>query len=122
MDIKIVDENGQVAKESVVAAKEPETVTVRLEDYLLPSIASLFDIKPSEIGEYKEKLKVLLKYARTQTNERTPEAIKWAIRSLQGKIGSPPSGERWINYLHRYITLRMEKEEIEEKIKSFEGG
>lgn len=120
MDIKIVDNKGQDVKQEEKEVKEPETITVKLDDYLLPSIASLFDIKPTEVGQYKEKLKTLLEYAKSQTQEKTPEALKWVIRSLQGKIGSPPFGERWINYLHRYIVLRQEKKKIEDEIKSFE--
>jgi hypothetical protein len=120
MDIKIVDREGKEVKQEKTEVKEPETIAVKLDEYMLPSIASLFDLKPQEVGKYKEELKTLYEYAKTQTNERTPEALKWVIRSLQGKIGSPPFGERWITYLNRYVRLRMEKNKIEEEIKSFE--
>jgi len=120
MDIKVVNQQGEEVKQEYKGMKEPETVAVKLDEYMLPSIASIFGLKLNEISQYKEELKTLYEYAKTQTEQRTPEALKRVIRSLQGKIGSPPFGERWITYLNRYVKLRMEKNEIEEEIKSFE--
>jgi len=120
MDIKVVNQQGEEIKQEYKEVKEPETIAVKLDEYMLPSIASIFDLKPNEIDQYKEELKTLYEYAKTQTELRTPEALKWVIRSLQGQIGSPPFGERWITYLNRYVKLRMEKNKIEEEIKSFE--
>lgn len=119
MQIKIVDNQGEEIVEEPREAKEPAETT-NYDDILITSVGQLFDMKPSEMGVSKDKIQLLIDYACTQTDERTPEAIKWVIRSLQGKVGTPPLGEKWINYLSKYAYLKLEGLKLKKEAENFE--
>jgi hypothetical protein len=119
MDIKIVDNQGVEEVPEVREAKEPGETT-NYDDLLITSVGQLFDMKPSEMGAMKDKIQLLIDYARTQTEETSPESIKWAIRSLQGKVGTPPLGEKWINYLSKYCYLKLEGLKLKAETENYE--
>lgn len=63
----------------------------------------------SEKARYDSKIKDIVNWAKNVTEDHTPEGIKWAIRDMQMKIGSPRVGESFIDYLHSYIALATQK-------------
>jgi hypothetical protein len=119
MDIKIVNDQGIEEVEEPKVAGEPGETT-NFSDVLIMSVGQLFDLKPSEMGAMKDKIQILIDYAKTQTDNDSPESIKWAIRSLQGKVGTPPLGEKWINYLSKYAYLKLEGLKLKEETEQFE--
>lgn len=119
MDIKI---DGQEAPK-VEEIKEPETQVVKDGEYLPQQIAQMFDFKPSEVSQYQNKIQTLIEYAKTKTEDHSPEGLKWAIRSLSLKVGTPPLGEKLINYLGKYAYLELETRRLEkEKEKYIQNG
>jgi hypothetical protein len=98
-----------------VSLKEPETVPIIPGDILLFSVGQMFDLKPIEIASNREKLNLLIDFAKTQTEDRSAEGIKWAIRSLQGKVGTPPLGQKWIDYLSEFCYISLEGMKLEKE-------
>src|SRR3990167_11270334 len=107
MDIKIVGTTGEEVKQEPM--KESDSLPVITGDLMVQSVGQMFDMRPAEILTWKEKIGLLIDYAKTQTDDRTPEGIKWAIRSLQGRGGTPPLGEKWGNYLSKYAWLKLDE-------------
>lgn len=122
MDIKIVDQN---QKEVINEVKEISTPPeIEQEGVMLREQVgkTLFDFKPSEMASYKDKLNVLIDYAKTKTDDHSPDGIKWALRQLGMKLGTPPLGEKLINYLHIYAKLYLQGRRIEEEKNKFLRG
>ena len=123
MDIKIVGDNGVVNGESVEKKVEaPETTIIPEGVLLLEQVAQLFDFKPSEVQAYKTELNTLLEYAKLKTDDTSPEGLKWAIRNLSLKVGTPPIGEKMIKYLTRYAYLYLEGKKIDKQKEQFLKG
>ena len=68
--------------------------------------------KESEFSKYADKIHTLLEYAKKESPDHTPENIKWVIRSLELKLGSPPFAEKRINHVARYAYLLSEESRI----------
>ena len=122
MDIKIV---GQ--PEAVEPKEEPKvdenSPVVNLEGILLvEQVGQLFDFRPSEASQYKSKINTLIDYAKLKTDDHSPEGIKWALRDLQLKLGTPGMGEKMINYMTRYAYLYLESKKIEKEKQKFLRG
>ena len=106
-DITIVDENN----EPIEQVKEIATPPVIEQDgvMLREQVAKiLFDFTPSEMASYKDKLENIIAYAKSVTDDHTVSGIKWAIRNLGMRLGTPPLGEKLINYLNIYAKLHLE--------------
>lgn len=108
MDIKV-----DLPVEAKVEAKEPDTVVSSTGQLLVQSVAEMFDLKPSESAKYQGKLQLLTDYAKSVTDNHSPENLKWAIRNLGIKVGTPPLGEKLVVYLAKYAYLHLEGLEIE---------
>ena len=76
--------------------------------------------KESERNQYSDKLDTLLEWAKSQTKDHSTENLKWIIRSLELKLGTPPLSEKRINFPSRYAYLLMEKGKITSEMKRFE--
>lgn len=119
MDIKILDEQGVEKTQEEV--KEPvNEQPYKLGELLVPQIAEMFNLNPNELTENKAKLNTVLDYAKTQTDDHTAEGLKWAIRKLQDRVGTPPLGQKWLPYLAEYAFVAMETTKWNEKMESFE--
>ena len=123
MDIKIVGDNGQVVEQTQEpVGQATPNLTIPEGEFLLQQVAQTFDLKPSEISQHKTKLNTLIEYAKLKTDEHTPEGIKWAIRQLGVKVGTPPLGEKLINYLTKYAYLYLEGKKIDKQKEMFLKG
>ena len=73
MDIKVLDQQGQEIKqeEKKVEADYYETRPDGV--LLIEQIGQLFDFKPSEIHSYKTEIQTLIDYAKTKTEDHSPE-------------------------------------------------
>jgi hypothetical protein len=121
MDIRIVDQP-QPTTEPITEAREPvepdKTPQISGE-MLVQQVAALFDLKPSEISRYHDKLNTLIDFAKSKTDQHSPEGLKWALRDLSLKIGSPPLGEKLINYLTRYAHLSNESRKVNQELAKY---
>lgn len=124
MDIKVVNDKGQIEEnkpiEMVEAKTQPFVEGSMAGELEYNAVGQMFDLKPSEIGLFRDKIGTLLAFARTQTDDHTIEGLKWAIRSLQNKVGTPPLGEKMINYLNKYAYLKMESNKLQKDIEKYE--
>jgi len=122
MDIKIVDAQGQeIPKEEPKAVEEP-VQTIPEGVLMVEQVGQLFDFKPSEVGQYKTKLNTLIEYAKLKTDDHSPEGIKWALRDLQMRLGTPQIGEKMINYMTRYAYIYLETKKLEKEKEMFLKG
>lgn len=123
MNIKVVDDTGEeIQNNTSDETRENESevsVTGRL---LEDQVAQIFDLKPSELGQYRDKLRVLIEYAKSKTDDHSPDGIKWALRSLGVKLGTPPLGEKLINYLHIYAKLHLQGQRIDQEKQKYLRG
>ena len=122
MDIKIVDQEGQEIPQEEKRVETDQVQTFQPGELLVEQVGQLFDFKPSEVGQYKTKINTLIAYAKTKTQDHSPEGIKWALRNLSLKVGTPPMGEKIINYLTLYAHLYLEGKELEKKKEQFLRG
>ena len=113
---EIVIDNIEVTEE--VPAGEP-TVVIPEGTLLAERVAQMFDMKPSEVGRDRSKLNTLIAYAKLKTDDHSPEGLKWAIRSLGNKLGTPALGEKLLPYLCRYAHLYLETKEIEKEMEKY---
>jgi len=120
MNIKIVDQQGEEVKPEAQVEMRTQQTPIIEGDLLIQSIGQIFDMRPREIQEDKDKLNLLIDYARTITDDHTPEGLKWAIRSLQGRVGTPPLGERWLPYLTKYAYLKLEDDKLRKEVERYE--
>lgn len=123
MDIKIVTPSGESVGPSKIDSQKPEQiegpVTPQLEINAMAQVMGL-DGDEAEKNRSMEKLETLLEYAKSKTKDHSPENLKWIIRSLELKLGTPPFAEKRINWISRYAYLNMEKRKLDSEIKSFE--
>ena len=119
MDIKIVDSKGEEAKPEV-ALNVPDAETTVTGELLTNSVGQMFNLMPEEISRNKDKIGLLIDYAKSQTDDTSPEAIKWAIRSLQNKVGTPPLGQAWIPYLSQYAYIKLEGLKFQKEAERYE--
>lgn len=70
---------------------------------------------PREYSDYEEDVRILLKYAKTQTEDRSLEGLKWVIRKMGSDLGSPPFNEDRIKYLKNYALLVLQERKIKEQ-------
>jgi len=121
MEIKVIGPEGkEVVPETPKEMTEPVETPVVTGDLLFQQVGQMFDFKPSEIGQYHDKLDTLINYAKTQTDDHSPEGLKWAIRSLENKVGTPPLGEKMVNYLSTYAYIKLESLKFAEMAKTYE--
>lgn len=120
MDIKIVDQVGNEVSQEPTTPGNPATV-IEGGELLHQQIGTLFDLKPSEVSRFKGKINTLLDYAKSKTEDHSVEGLKWAIRDLSFRIGTPPLGEKMINHLTRYAMLRTNREKLDKEIAKIEN-
>jgi hypothetical protein len=120
MDIKIVGEEPVKSETQVIepVSKLSAPVLPELQEKAIHQVMG-FE-KESETHLYKHDIQILLDYAKSQTKDHSPENLKWIIRSLELKLGTPPLAEKRIKWLARYAYLSMESKKIEDEKKQFE--
>lgn len=124
MDIKVVSSNGNNEKPvELVDIKQPETISNSQPDELYQrEIGKVLGLEnESEFNKYQINLKTLTDYAKSQTKDHSPESLKWVIRSIETRLGTPPFAEDRIKFITRYVYLLSESKRIEEEKKKFEG-
>jgi hypothetical protein len=124
MSIKVVDEQGvELPPEEPKEVGHPDTEVIADGQLLTQRVGQeLFDLKPTEVSREKAKLNTLIDYAKTKTEDHSAEGLKWALRSLSLKLGTPPMGEKLIAYLTRYAYLDLESQKIEKEKGKYHAG
>jgi hypothetical protein len=122
MDIKVVDDQGnEVIPETAKPMESKQIEGAVLPEIEIKAIGSVLGLeRESEFGQYKERLHTLIEYAKTQTNDHSPEGLKAIIRNLGSKVGTPPLGEKNVNFLSRYAYLLLEEMRLKKEREGFE--
>ncbi len=122
MDIKVITDTGEEPTPSKIDVKEPEQISAPvLPELLDKAVAQVMGLETdSEKDLYKNDIQTLLQYAKTQTKDHSPQNLKWVLRSLELKLGTPPLAEKRIKWMARYAYLSMEENKIKSEKKQFE--
>jgi hypothetical protein len=117
MNIKIVGQEETPQEPQVMQTQQTPYIEG---DLLIQSVGQIFNMRPQEIQASKERLNLLIDYAKTQTDDHTTEGLKWAIRALQGRVGTPPLGEKWLSYLGKYAYIKLESLKMQKEVEKYE--
>ena len=115
MDIKIVDTSGNEASDPRSnESHTPDSISMRDTgeiDRIM--VAQVLDMDLKEMGKSKNKIDTLMAWARAEADSDNPMHLKWVIKNLEARLGSPNFGETRIAKLSRYAYLNMEGKRIE---------
>ncbi len=113
-EITVLDSAGEEVVETPRTPAEPSS-TFADGTLMAERVAQMFNLRPNEVTQNKSKLNTLIEYAKTKTEDHSAEGLKWAIRSLGIKLGTPPLGERLLPYLTRFAYLELEGRKIDQE-------
>lgn len=68
--------------------------------------------------DYDDDLDILVKWAKSQTDGDDPTDLKWAIRDLRMRLGTPTFGDS-IKHLSRFAYLDLEEKRIKKEKRNF---
>lgn len=122
MDIKVIDHQGKEVVEEQVVPSDNAPQTTDGTPFIYQQVAEMFDLTPKEAYQYRAKIQTLVDYAKQVANDSTDIDIKWAIRNLALKVGTPPLGERMINYLAKYAHLKTDQTRLQKEIENYESA
>lgn len=77
------------------------------------SIAQVLDLDGMEAKKEAVKVKTILDWVKTQTDDLSPLNVKWVIRNLEGRLASPAFGETRLKQIYRYVYLELETRKME---------
>lgn len=87
----IVDTQESVEEVQQPTDREMGEMVIPMEELTLNKIGEdMFDLKPSEVSSNKRMLETLIEYAKTKTEDHSLAGLKWALRELSLKLGTPP--------------------------------
>lgn len=75
------------------------------------AIAQVTGIDYKDMDKYQENLDTIRQWAQKQ-GYTNPTELKWVVRSLMDKLGSPSLTENWITTASRYAYLSLESDRI----------
>ena len=124
MDIKIINDQGKVETKDTLPMDSKRNVdALALPEMESRAIGQVMGLeKDSEFGQYQDKIQTLLDYAKSQTDDHSLENLKWVVRSLELKLGTPPFAEKRITWLSRYAYLSTEEAKLKKEKEVFERG
>lgn len=121
-DIKIVDAQGKEVVESQTDINAtPDDMDFAEGEISRVAVAQVFNMKSDEIGENKQKMDTLIKWAKEQTEDHSMQNLKWVIKNLEMRLGSPAFGENRITKVARYAALDLEGKRIEREKEQLYG-
>lgn len=122
MQIQVIGENNKPVEALKETSREQTTIEggspEEMETKAIGQVLGLETL--SQINKYSDNLRTLLSYAKSQTKNHSLESLKWTIRSLGEKLGTPSFAEDRIKYITRYAWFSNEERRIQEEKKKFE--
>lgn len=123
-DIRQVDDSGRLVEQSqtqeVVEQPKNAVSAPALPEMEVRAAAQVMGLEgETEINKHEPQLKTLLEWAKAQNPKADLTELKWIIRSLELKLGTPPLSEKRINYMSRYAFLQMEKSKIDREMEQY---
>ena len=103
--------------------KTPDQIAPPITTELEPkALSDILGLTREEESKYHDKLDTLLEWAKTQTKDHSLENLKWTVRELGFKLGSPPLGQAQVNWLAEYAFLEMESQKVNKRLEEFKHG
>lgn len=121
MTINDIDTSRLPAKKEEVKTPEPVAAPV-VQELETTAVGDILGLNKEEMGKYHDKIDTLLEWAKGKTDDHSLENLKWTIRELGFSIGSPPLGQKQINWLAEYAFLETESRKINNRLKQFKNG
>ena len=85
------------------------------------AITKSLDIDADD-SNYTDEVRWLLDYAKDQSEDNSVEGLRWAIRELEIKMGTPPFLEDRVKFMARYAYLFMEGKKTNSELKKMTRG
>ena len=114
-----VTETQDTSKEIKVPDETPDDSVSN--EIQLKAITSALDIEADD-SNYTDEIDWLLKYAKDQAEDNTPEGLRWVIRELETKLGTPPFLEDRVKFMGRYAYLFMEGKKTNKELQKMTRG
>ena len=118
-EIREVNQDGKIevaeTPKEIGTPKSSLSEEMPIENY---AIAQFFDIDSKEMINNVEGIETIMKWVKTQTDDLDLMNIKWVLRELEDKLGSPPLTEKRISQVVRYATLDLQSKQIEREKES----
>lgn len=120
MDIKIVgDDKAQTSTPPKAPLTHGTVEGFVQRDIEIKSMADVMGVEKYEVGLYSDDLDVLLRYAKSQTEDHSIESLKNQIRKIGNKLGSPPFPENRVKYVKNYAAILLQEIKLREDKKRF---
>ena len=124
MTINDIDESLKVEEQSTpkeikVPEETPDDSVSN--EIQLKAITDTLDIEADD-SNYTDEIGWLLEYAKDQAEDNTPEGLRWAIRELETKLGTPPFLEDRVKFMARYAYLFMEGKKTNKELQKMTRG
>lgn len=107
---KIQEANDKALPQQVVEGAEPGVI----DNIAVKQVLEL----ERDNTDYDEDIKTLVKWAKQQTDSDDPQELKWAIRDLRMRLGTPSFGDS-IKHLTRFAYLDLEEKRIKSEKQKF---
>ncbi len=121
MEIKVVDDVLQQEapkEESFDHGALEGNISLEISEKAIGQVLGLET--PEQRTKYQDNIRTLLEYAKNNSTDQTPEGLKWAIRSLELRLGTPPFAEDRVKYVTRYAYLLNEEKRLTKERRKFE--
>ena len=119
-EIRQVDSDGKIV-EPAATTSEPKDTPITTGgtpvELLEPIVHRIMGLEDADKLDYRDKVQILIDFAKQQTDDHSPENIGWVLRDFDMRLGSGPFAEKRINYVANYAKLKMHRASIDEEIK-----
>lgn len=113
-DISIVDSSGEkVIHEERNVNTSPSALGGPDGELERVAIGQVLNIGSDEISEGREKIDSIVRWAKTQSEDHSFQNLKWIVKQLEMKLGTPDFGESRLTKVSRFAFLDMEGKRIE---------
>lgn len=116
----MIDDSGNIIEDApeTVSTPSPPSAPV-LPEMQVKAVEQVLGIESeTDSSKHAHDVALLLDWAKSQGNTDIND-IKWAVRDLGLRVGSPPLGENRVKYLARFAYLQMENAKISEELEKY---
>lgn len=107
----------------VKEVKTPENLSPPITGELeVNALSDVLGLSREETGKYHDKIDTLLEWAKSKTDDHSLENLKWVIRDLGFNLGTPPLGQKLVNWLAEYAYLNKESIIINNQLDKMKHG
>lgn len=119
-DLNTSHVNNEIEKKEVVTPDQISPPADR--EIEIIAITDILGLTKEEVGKYHDKIDTILEWARAKTDDHSIENLKWVIRDLGFSLGTPPLGQKLVNWLAEYAYLNKESQEINNRLNKMKHG